>query len=286
MYFESRGIRMHYRRWWVEGANGVVVISHGLGEHSGRYRELARKLNSSGYSVYALDHYGHGQSPGGRGDIDAFSDYSLDLCRFIQLVRFENTGQPLHLLGHSMGGVIACGSVVLPSGDCTVESLILSAPAFKGRKEPGAVEVGLIRLLEKLCPRLPLSNRLDTRWISRDPAVVAAYGGDDLVHDRVTPRWFIGYQQFRAQLLAKPAAVEVPCLMLLPGEDRLVDSEVSCTWFDRLQGDTHRLCHFPAAYHEVFNEPGTGDEALALLINHLNAISRHGVLPQRESAAG
>ncbi|WP_105101360.1 alpha/beta hydrolase [Microbulbifer pacificus] len=285
MYFESRGFRLHYRRWWVESALGVVVVSHGLGEHSGRYRRLAGELNARGYSVYALDHYGHGQSPGRRGDVGDFADYARDLCRFIRLVKHENPAQSLHLLGHSMGGVIACASVVYPAEDCAVDSLVLSAPAFVGAREPAGIEARLLKLLARVCPGLPLSNRLQAEWICRDPEVVRGYRDDELVHGRVTPRWFAGYQRMRTRLLAKPDAVTVPCLLLLPEQDRLVDASASHRWFDGLSGSVHRLCRFPGAYHEIFNEPEDGDRALDLLVGHLNALSRSPSQALRDMAS-
>ena len=271
MYFESRGIRLHYRRWWVESALGVVVVSHGLGEHSGRYRTLARILNGHGYSVYAPDHFGHGQSPGRRGDIPEFSCYATDLRQFIRMVRHENPEQLVHLLGHSMGGVIACDIVMSAGEEEAVDSLILSAPAFAGSKEPGAVEVGLIRLLARVCPRLSLSNRLETADISRDPEVVRAYCSDDLVHDRVTPRWFLGYREARERLLTHPEAIGLPTLTLLPEGDRLVDPAVSRHWQGQLQGAEHQLRTFAGAYHEILNEPEAAEEALVAVLQHLDA---------------
>ena len=293
MYFESRGFRLHYRRWWVENALGVVVVSHGLGEHSGRYRAIARQLNAHGYSVYALDHFGHGQSPGRRGDIGDFSCYASDLRQFIRAVRHENPGLALHLLGHSMGAVIASDAVVYDEEGVSdeervaIESLILSAPAFAGSNEPGAFEVSLIRLLARVCPGLSLSNRLQTEAISRDPDIVREYCADDLVHNRVTPRWFLGYREAREHILAHPQAIAVPTLTLLPEGDRLVDPAVTHQWHDRLQGEHHQLRTFAGAYHEILNEPGSGQEALAAVLEHLRLytpVSTQQSPPQRLGA--
>ena len=41
---------------------GLVVISHGMAEHIGRYSWLIEKLNADGYSVIAKDHRGHGKN--------------------------------------------------------------------------------------------------------------------------------------------------------------------------------------------------------------------------------
>ncbi len=50
-------------------SRGGIVIMHGLGEHSGRYRVLAQRLNEAGWSVRCYDHRGHGRSEGARGDV-------------------------------------------------------------------------------------------------------------------------------------------------------------------------------------------------------------------------
>ncbi|SEA49643.1 alpha/beta hydrolase [Microbulbifer marinus] len=277
MEFVTRGNRLHFRRWWVERALGVVVISHGLGEHSGRYRQLARDLNRSGYSVYALDHYGHGLSDGKRGHIDDFAHYSADLHNFIRLVKQDNPGCGLHLLGHSMGGVIATGCAVRHGG---IDSLVLSAPGFRGATEPGGLELWLLQRLVKLLPSLALPNRLDIRGICRDEAVIAAYQADELVHDRVSLQWFSTFLREREFLYPRLSQITEPCLMLLPEGDRLVDVATSRAWFDRLGSRAKQLHVFPGAYHEVFNEVEEGVRARELLLQHL-----HSLLPTPVAAA-
>lgn len=269
MEFVTRGNRLHYRRWWVEKALGVVVIAHGLGEHSGRYRQLARDLNRAGFSAYALDHYGHGLSDGKRGHIDDFAHYSEDLHAFTRLVKKDNPGCGLHLLGHSMGGVIACGCAVRHGG---IDSLVLSAPGFRGATEPGGLELWLLRRLVKLFPRLTLPNRLDIRGICRDESVVAAYRADELVHDRVSLQWFSTFLREREFLAPRLGQITEPCLLLLPEGDRLVDVATSRAWFERLGSQTKQLHAFPGAYHEVFNEVEEGVRARELLLQHLRAL--------------
>lgn len=277
MDFVTRGNRLHYRRWWVEGALGVVVIAHGLGEHSGRYRQLAQYLNRSGFSVYALDHYGHGQSDGVRGHIDDFALYSEDLHHFIRLVKRDNAGRGLHLLGHSMGGVVACGCAIRYGG---IDSLTLSAPGFRGLNEPGGLELWLLQRLVKLLPRLTLPNRVDPSWLSRDESVVEAYKADDLVHGRVSLQWFDSFLRERDYLYPRLEQIAEPCLMLLPDGDRIVDSTASRDWFERLGSEAKELHVFPGAYHEVFNEAEEGPRARELLLQHLKTL-----LPMPEASA-
>jgi len=83
-----------------------VLVVHGLGEHGGRYAEVARTLTEAGWCVVAHDHRGHGESGGRRGVIDAPDDLLADLARVIDAVRTVRPGR-LVLLGHSLGGLVA-----------------------------------------------------------------------------------------------------------------------------------------------------------------------------------
>ena len=70
-----------FRSWSCEDtAKGVVLISHGLGEHSGRYNHVAQAFMANHFHVYALDHIGHGESPGKRAFVESFSDLTAGVA--------------------------------------------------------------------------------------------------------------------------------------------------------------------------------------------------------------
>ena len=75
--FQTRdGLQLHENRWLPEGDPvAVVVVVHGFVEHSGRYAELAGRLNREGYAVYAMDLRGHGKSKGERVFISSFDEF-------------------------------------------------------------------------------------------------------------------------------------------------------------------------------------------------------------------
>src|SRR5215218_7399967 len=58
-----------FGRRWIGSASprAVVLISHGLSEHSGRYARFAEALRDAGYGVYAVDHRGHGRTASATG---------------------------------------------------------------------------------------------------------------------------------------------------------------------------------------------------------------------------
>ena len=93
--------------WSPQNVRARILLVHGLGEHSGRYEHVARALVERGFAVHALDHYGHGKSDGHRGHVERFSVYCDGVGALLERTRAGDTGSPLFLLGHSMGGLIS-----------------------------------------------------------------------------------------------------------------------------------------------------------------------------------
>lgn len=127
-----RGMRLHYEYYLCSDPVGAVVISHGFTESAEKYRELIYYFLQAGYSVFALDHRGHGRSYREIEDtslthIGKFSDYVADLDRFVQkIVRPNAVNHPLYLFGHSMGGAVA--AMYLSQNPVTFRRAVLNAP--------------------------------------------------------------------------------------------------------------------------------------------------------------
>ena len=107
------GKRIHYEAHITENAKAIIVISHGFTESAEKFREMAYYFSKNGYSVFSVDHRGHGESyriPGEPNTvkIGKFSDYVKDLNVFVNdVVKPLNPGLPMYLYSHSMGGAIA-----------------------------------------------------------------------------------------------------------------------------------------------------------------------------------
>ena len=85
----------------------IIVILHGLRQHSGRYDYVTRKFNEYGYGVYRYDQRGNGKSDGQY--LEDFQWFIDDANVIVNLVKKENPGVPVFMLGHSMGGFFAAG---------------------------------------------------------------------------------------------------------------------------------------------------------------------------------
>ena len=105
-HFPARdGTNLYEQYWLPDGPpQAVVVIVHGINEHSGRYARLAADLTGRGYAVYAMDLRGHGRSDGERVMVRSFDEYLDDVEDLLQRVAEREPGKTLFLLGHSMGG--------------------------------------------------------------------------------------------------------------------------------------------------------------------------------------
>ncbi|HNX91911.1 MAG TPA: lysophospholipase, partial [Syntrophomonas sp.] len=171
--------RLFYQSWQAERPCGAVVIVHGIGEHSGRYNNLIDRMQNDSISFYALDHRGHGLSEGKKGHINSFDDYTTDLKSFIEMVRTEETGLPIILLGHSMGGTIACKFALNYSG--YINGLILSSAGFIQAVKVPVWKKTMARLLGNIVPGLSMPTGLESSALSHDQQVVDDYSNDPLV---------------------------------------------------------------------------------------------------------
>ncbi len=237
-------------------SRGTVLLVHGLGEHAGRYEHLARKLNGWGFAVRGYDQFGHGQSNGARGALSSNNRLIDDLADMVdaaraQMVRHKQKGLPLVLLGHSMGGLVAARFVARHTRP--VDALVLSSPALNAGL--GAAQKALLGLMWRVAPNLAVGNGLDANYLSHDPDVVAAYGADPLVHDRVTPRLARFIADAGPRVLYRARQWAVPTLLMYAGADRLVDPQGSQDFARAAPAGVVTARCFTALYHEIFNEP-------------------------------
>lgn len=230
---------------------GVVLLVHGLGEHAGRYEELARRLNGWGFAVRGYDQYGHGESGGVRGGLPTDNRLVEDLADVLASTRARmDRKTPLILLGHSMGGLVAARLVA--SELARVDGLVLSSPAF----DPGLsfVQKILLAVLPSFAPNLRVHNGVQPQWISRDPRVVRAYRQDRLIHHRISGRLARFIVDGGAATLEQAATWHVPTLLLYAGQDKLVDPRGSQAFAKAAPHKVVTPHCFEDHYHEIFNE--------------------------------
>lgn len=230
---------------------GTVLLVHGLGEHVGRYDHVARRLNDWGFAVRGYDQYGHGESGGPRGGLTSGTRLLDDLADMVDAARARMpAGQPLVLLGHSMGGLVAARFVAMNLRP--VNALVLSSPAL----DPGlnAVQKLLLATLPRIAPNLRVGNGLDAQYLSHDPAVSAAYLADPLCHDRISARLARFIAESGPATVARAAHWHTPTLLMWAGSDRLVNPAGSRAFAAAAPKAMVQSHCFAPLFHELFNE--------------------------------
>jgi acylglycerol lipase len=257
-FSDAGGVSIYWQAWLPPGpCRGVVVIAHGLGEHSGRYVHVADRLVGEGYAVYALDHRGHGRSGGPRAYSDRMDNVVADLDTLVLQATGEQRERagaeiPVFLLGQSMGGTVSL-CYALRHQD-RLDALALSGPLAALEAASPAVRI-LARMLSVLTPRLPVLG-VDSSLVSRDPAVVAAYRADPLVHHGKLPARTLA--ELGAAIESFPSRVPeitIPTLILYGTADGLCPTEGSVMLGERIGASDLSVKSYPGLYHEILNEP-------------------------------
>jgi acylglycerol lipase len=254
-YFKGvRQVNIYYQAWLPEGeVKAVLLVVHGLGEHCGRYMNIVNHFVPLGYAVYGLDHIGHGKSEGKREMVARFEDFSDTLTIYYNMVKGWQPGQPIFLLGHSLGGLIA--TCYLLDHQADFKGAVISAPAIKIGESITSTTITLGKLLSKLAPGMGLLA-LDASQICRDPQVVSAYVNDPLVFHAKTPaRLAAEMLKGMVRVDAQVAKITLPFIVVQGSEDKLVDPGGAQLLYDRASSKDKTIKIYPGFFHEVFNEP-------------------------------
>jgi acylglycerol lipase len=249
-----RNVDIHYQAWLPEGnIKAVLLVVHGLGEHFGRYGNVIGHFVPLGYAVYGFDLPGHGKSGGAREAVGRFEDFTETLTMYCGMVKGWQSGKPVFLLGHSLGGLIAAFYLLDRQND--FRGAVLSAPLIKVPDTISPATIALGKILSAIAPNTGLIP-LDPTGVSRDPAVVKAYIEDPLVFHAKTPaRTAAEMLKAMIRVSAEAERITLPFIALQGSADKLVDPGNPKLIFEKAGSKDKTLRIYEGLYHEVFNEP-------------------------------
>ncbi|MDT5143300.1 MAG: hypothetical protein QOE52_3235 [Mycobacterium sp.] len=263
------GVRIVYDVWTPDTTpRGVVVLSHGFGEHARRYDHVAQRFGQDALVTYALDHRGHGRSGGKRVLVKDISEYTGDFDTLVGIAGKEHPGVTRVVLGHSMGGgIVFAYGVERPDA---YDLMVLSGPAVAAQTAVSPPLAWLAKTLGAIVPGLPV-QQLDAGAVSRDPAVVDAYNTDPLVYHGKVPAGVARALVLVGETMPKrAAALTAPLLVVHGSEDQLIPVDGSRQLVDAVGSSDVELKVYPGLYHEVFNEPER-DQVLDDVVSWINA---------------
>ena len=291
----DRATAIHYRVWLPESApRAVLVLFHGMLEHSGRYDEFASHLAANGIVVYAQDHLGHGQSihpeslQGHFADAGGNAFVVRDCLHMLELAHTAHPKAPLFLMGHSMGSFLArqllhqftlprlAGVILMGSGQ-QPQAAVRFARALTGaiakHRHPRVKSPLLYKLIlgSNNLRCFPHHSAFD--WLSRDVERSSRFDQDPLNVDNFTAQ---AYADMLGGMLTnydprRLAALDtgVPLLLLSGDADPIGGyGRGICTLYEDYQAlgyEDVTLYLYEGARHELFNETNRDEVGVDIL---------------------
>jgi alpha-beta hydrolase superfamily lysophospholipase len=269
----SSGLNIFVRSWRPdEPPRGVVVIVPGFNSHSGQYLWVGDQLAVRGIAVYSLDLRGRGRSDGDRFFVQEFSDYISDVSSLMKLAKSREPGLPVYLLGHSAGGVSACGFAL--ENQAELAGLICESFAFQVPAPDFALAV--LKGLSHIAPHAHVL-KLKNEDFSRDPKVVQAMNSDPLIANEVQPTQTVAAMVRADEQLKKEfPLITLPLLILHGTADHATKPAGSQFFYDTAGSADKTLKMYEGRYHDLLNDIGK-EEVLADITRwihaHLSAVA-------------
>lgn len=281
--------KIYFEKYKVKNEKGRIVISHGFTECIEKYMEIIYYFTREGYSVFIMEHRGHGRSGNlGANDntqinVEKFDYYIKDLKHFIDKeVRMSNS-KNLYLFAHSMGGTI--GAMFIEKYPQYFTKAILSSPMLQIAigKVPGFIARILAKLAlifgkgdDFILGNMPYDSTYDFFLASTSNESRYNYyyreivGNNKIQRGGGSFRWL--YESLNAikYILKKENVRKIKCKVLLfqAGKDDLV-GDGGIRKFSR-RCETCNLIKFEKAKHELYLENNDIlEEYLDLIFNFL-----------------
>ena len=252
--------------WQAKNTKAVVVLVHGMGEHSSRYIHVANKLTENNFSVVAFDHFGHGKTAGKRGHNPSFEAVLESVTKTIEKAKELFPKKPFFLYGHSMGGNVVVNYAIRKNHN--LKGIIATSPFLKLAFQPPKIKLAVGKILQKIAPSLTMGNELDASHISRDKIEVDKYINDPLVHDKISPNFSLTFIDTGKWAIENASKLKSPMLLLHGTEDKIIDFKGTQEFANNTKKATLKL--YKGGYHELQNDL-CKEEMLQDVVNWLNS---------------
>jgi non-heme chloroperoxidase len=229
-------------RHWDTASPGrperVVIAIHGSSASSSSLHPLATALRAGGFTVYAPDIRGHGDT-GTRGDIDYANELDDDLADFVAAVKMRHPNAQLALMGFSSGGGFALHAAATPLGAAFARVVLLSpflgprAPTVKQGETNAWANVYLPRLIA-----LAILDRLGIHAFEHLPVIAFAVLPEQAKFLSPTYSFLLVRAFGTADYAADLRNAKVPLAVLVGSNDELFEAKNFAATVDTIRPDT------------------------------------------------
>ncbi len=255
--------------WHAPNPQAVLLIEHGWGDYAQRYvkqsSQLVPHLLARGISVYAIDMWGNGRSPGSRGatDIDAAVHDHLAARR-----NLREQPLPVFVLGHSVGGLVTVTSTLRDQSG--LHGMILIAPALKWQVSGMMLAVARTAALLVPTVSVPMPPP-DPGTQSRDPNLHERLEQDPLMHMRNVSWVTAGTGAVTANANWQHyQQITVPVLLVNGTGDTVTPPTAGREFIDAVRSEDKTLSLVGGGRHALLDDPPSSAEALQIILRWLD----------------
>ncbi len=230
----------------------VIVLVHGIGDHSGRYMEWFKTFEHLGIAWLTADLPGHGKSDGMRGFFNSLQSPFAVVEQLLIMAEIRFPGLPIVIYGHSMGGNIAANFVLRRHPK--IQGLILTSPWLGLVNDPPKWKLQLAKIAALFHRKLVLSTGITREQLTCDSTVLENYQKDPLVHGKITLGTFL--IMYDAMHFANNNAehLRVPTLLLHGTNDTITDWQKTKSFGLKI-GRKSKFVSFDGMLHELHFDP-------------------------------
>lgn len=248
----SDGYSLCVRIWDANEPAARIVCLHGIISHGGWYLRSCQYLARCGFEVHFVDRRGSGLNAKGRGDVDGFTTWLEDVENYLDAL---GGSLPRILNGISWGGKLA--AAVARHRPWLLDGLALVCPGIAALKGARPVQRIGLRLMNAAGLRgrrvaIPLQ---DPALFTDHPPWQAYIRDDPLTLRTITARLAVADLALNRYVATAAPGIRVPTLLMLSGQDRIIDNGGVKAFFERLGTPQKQLIEYPAAGHTLEFEP-------------------------------
>ncbi|MGO9933657.1 MAG: lysophospholipase [Steroidobacteraceae bacterium] len=235
-----------------QGAKAGLVIVHGIAEYANRYRHAADALGQQRIACFVYDQQGHGESPGTRTHVAAFTEFAGDLESVGMKLRERFPALPLFVWGHSMGSVVVTLAAI--DGLSWAAGIITTGCALHALPKLDGLAGWAVRMAAALAPRFRIGLGVDGKKLSQVEEVQRQHMSDPLVPRTASLQLLHGFALACRRCNANLSRITKPWLAVHGEADAVCPPEGSRALIGGLGSTDKQLVIYPKLLHEVHNE--------------------------------
>ncbi len=248
------GFKIHTVYWQpTSESDRVVILVHGLSEHSGRYQHVAEHLTQAGYHVYSQDNRGHGLSSGERQHLSSHTSFINDLKQHYDRIKQNHPNSKIFMLGHSLGSVISLQFVL--TNPKAIDALIVTGTATDVAPSVSPILRTIGNVLNRISKNMPISPPGGNEALTKDPDMLRAAAADELFYHGWTKTGIAKFAlDMGEEIQNRASEITLPILIMHGKEDEVTPVSGSEIMYERVSSTDKTIKLWDGMRHEILNE--------------------------------